>query len=60
MIKSNNKTPLVFVFHFDKIYLYVSYCQKNLEIVVFPSCTKSISALQSILRLQHKKSRSGQ
>jgi len=60
MIKSNNQNPLVFVFHLDKIYISVSYYQKNLEIILFPSPTKLISVLQSIPRLQHKNSRSEQ
>ena len=54
MIKSDNQNPLVFVFYFDKIYMFVSYCQKNLEIILFPSSIKLISVLWSILRLQHK------
>lgn len=51
MIKSNNQNPLVFVFHLDKIYISVSYCQKNLEIISFPSLIKLISPLQSSPRV---------
>lgn len=54
MINSVNQNPLVFVFYFDKIYMFVSYRQKNLEIILFPSSIKLISVLWSILRLQHK------
>lgn len=60
MIKSNNQNPLVFVFHLDKIYVSVSNCQKNLELILFPSPTTLISVLQSITRLPYKNSRSVQ